>query len=603
MDPVPSDRAMARFVLRHRRPSLWRLVLPGALALIIGASVIARGGVEEWPVLMLVVLGAILMPFVIFGMLSRPIPDQWMEVRARSIVLPATSFSAEAIEIPISQIRSIYARLTRDGAVWIETSFRTFIFPLRAFDSQAAAALLVDRVRECIRALPDGEDRIALIDRHARMAERALSTRHAATIATITLLVGAGFLLHLGGAHRWTFGLVRFGANVSFLVREGELYRLIASLFLHAGPVHLAFVIFGIASAGAIVERLLGSVGTIAIMLASGLAGALAMHAGDGFFTVGASPIVFGLMGAAAFVTQQHRDRIPMLLRPTLGMWILIGTFTLPIAVVPEVDFSSNLGGLLAGVVIGALLAGGEGGLPLRGLQPRWAVALIAVLGGAYAYALVTATYAWREYPRATDARVIERSLDLDRYTFEGLNKLAWEVALDPDATPRELELAEIAAQRGVDRSPEVHASAVEDTLATVYYRRQRHADAVALEKAVFAEDPRFASQLALFLRAHAETSTVTGSIEAELSADSVQVVLERPAAEETALYLIAMDGDRLRGLVTLAVPAGAAMVEVPMKDSLAWAEHTQLRLADVDRGKTVRTGAWPIAEDAPKIP
>src|SRR5688572_27095415 len=165
MERMPSDRAMARFVIRHRRPSLWRLAAPTALALVLGASVILNGGADEWPILMVILLGAILLPFVIFGLLSRPVPDQWMEVRPRSLVLPATSFGSEAIEVPIAQVRSIYARLTRDGNVWIETSFRTFSFPLHAFDSPASAALLVDRVRECIRSLPDGEERIAVIDR------------------------------------------------------------------------------------------------------------------------------------------------------------------------------------------------------------------------------------------------------------------------------------------------------------------------------------------------------------------------------------------------------------------------------------------------------
>jgi membrane associated rhomboid family serine protease len=603
MERTP-ERAMARFIIRHRRPSLWRLAIPGLLALVLGASAISSGGVAEWPMLMVLVLGAILMPFIVFGMMSQRMPDQWMEVRPRSIVVPATSLSAEALEIPVSQIRSIYARLTPDGSVWIETSFRTFTFPLRVFESPASAALLVDRVRERIRELPDGEERIAIIDRDGRIAERALATKHAATIGAVTLFTAAGLLLYLAEAQRSTFGLVRFGANVDFLVREGELHRLAASLFLHAGPVHLAFVIFGVAAAGAVVERLLGTVGALAIMLAAGLAGSLAMHAGDGFLAVGATPIVFGLMGAAAFITQQYKKRIPVLLRPTLGLWILIGTFTIPVAIVPEVDFSANLGGLLAGVIVGALLAGGDDGFPLRGLRPRWAVALVLLLGAGYVHSLVTAAVAWNEHRRGTDARVIDRALELDRMTHVGLNKLAWELAIDPAATAKELSLAEKAAERAVERSPETDSISIEDTLATVYHRQGRHAEAVALEKQVFerAAEPVFASQLARFLRAQAATSTATYALAAELAGGEAKIELSEPLPRDAAVYLVAVEGGELRGLVTLPLKAGETRASVAVKDA-GWTEGVELSVASVDRDRSVRAGAWAISEDAPELP
>ncbi len=602
-----SERVRARFILRHDRPSLLRLAWPGLLGLAFLGSMLLEGEVssDQWGLAVLIVLVSVVGPFIVFGLLARPAPEQWIEVRARSLVLPASAFSREAVEIPISEVRSIYARLAHNGMVWIETTYKTFTFPARLFESMSSAALLVDRVRERIRELPDGDGRVATIDRDARIAELALSTRHPGTIGAITLLVVASLLLYFGGGLDRMFALVRFGANVEILVKDGQLYRLISALFLHSSLIHLGFVVFGIAAAGSIVERLLGTAGALTIMLVSGLAGELAMLAGGSILTLGASPIAFGLMGAAAFITHQHRKRIPTLLVPSTGVWILIGVFTLPIALIPEADFSAHIGGLLGGVVTGALLAGDGLTLPIRGARPPWAMVTLAILGALYAAGLGQAALAFVDPAPDDEVRTIERYLELDLAPYEELNRLAWELALTPAATEKGLELAELAAQRAVDRSTDESLATIEDTLATVQYRRRRFPEAIAHEKHVLqaSQDAFTASQLARFFQAAGTTST--HAVTLRLDAGALEVGVEAPMEKRAAVYVLAVKDGSIKGLLTFPLEPGAASSRIVFdeKERPTFAEGAELITAEVDEGARISAGAWKWDERATTLP
>lgn len=59
------------------------------------------------------------------------------------------------------------------------------------------------------------------------------------------------------------FALMRFGANVPSLVRHGEWWRLVSSIFVHAGWLHLLFNCYACYIFGRFVERIAGGVGFI----------------------------------------------------------------------------------------------------------------------------------------------------------------------------------------------------------------------------------------------------------------------------------------------------------------------------------------------------
>lgn len=135
-------------------------------------------------------------------------------------------------------------------------------------------------------------------------------------------------------------------------VRDGELWRIVTSGFLHAGLLHLAFNMYALWILGAEVERGLGRrwfLATYGISLLAGSFGALLLD--PDAFTVGASGAIFGLFGLIVVV---QRARGIDIWASGMGPVLLINlalTFG-----VPGISVGGHLGGLAAGLVMGTLL-------------------------------------------------------------------------------------------------------------------------------------------------------------------------------------------------------------------------------------------------------
>ena len=123
-----------------------------------------------------------------------------------------------------------------------------------------------------------------------------------------------------------TDALIAWGADFGPLTLRGEPWRLVSSMFLHAGILHLAFNGWALWTLGRLTERLLGGLPFALIYLMSGIAGDLAsllIH--PMLVSVGASGAIFGAAGA--LVSLQYLRKLPataMVLRRDLAG---IGTF------------------------------------------------------------------------------------------------------------------------------------------------------------------------------------------------------------------------------------------------------------------------------------
>ncbi len=130
-----------------------------------------------------------------------------------------------------------------------------------------------------------------------------------------------------------------------------EWYRLVTAMFVHGGLLHIATNMFSLWVLGPQLERVLGRVRFLALYLAAGIAGnalSFLLTAGpDQLFTVGASGAIFGLLGATGVLFRVNR--VP--LQPVIVLLVvnLVITFSLS-----GIDWRAHLGGLAAGVVIGA---------------------------------------------------------------------------------------------------------------------------------------------------------------------------------------------------------------------------------------------------------
>jgi membrane associated rhomboid family serine protease len=140
-------------------------------------------------------------------------------------------------------------------------------------------------------------------------------------------------------------------------VAAGEYWRLWTVTLLHGNELHLFFNMYALYLSGRIVERWYGSLPFLAFYLVCAAAGSIASFVfGGDAPSVGASGAVFGLFGLLLTAGRFHRpvDRQGRALVGQLGMLIVLNlVFGF---VVPGIDNAAHLGGLAAGLWLGALI-------------------------------------------------------------------------------------------------------------------------------------------------------------------------------------------------------------------------------------------------------
>jgi rhomboid protease GluP len=157
--------------------------------------------------------------------------------------------------------------------------------------------------------------------------------------------------------------LFRLGALFPAAVRAGDWWRLITSLFLHFGALHLAMNMLGLWLLGPFSEFALGSRKFLFVYLLTGLASmAVVMGFGSGpngeQLTVGASGCVMGLVGVTAGLMLRGwlQDKALSAKRRLFVMVVIVATQTLFDAMVPEVSMTAHLSGLAIGFAAGIIL-------------------------------------------------------------------------------------------------------------------------------------------------------------------------------------------------------------------------------------------------------
>lgn len=182
---------------------------------------------------------------------------------------------------------------------------------------------------------------------------------HCITSIIINLNIVVFVCMVISGVH---FGspnsmeLLEWGANRRAETSHGDWWRLVSSMFLHGGIMHLFLNIFGLVIAAIFVEPVYSRVKYLIIYLASGICGSLAsIYWYENAVSVGASGAIFGLYGAIlgltltnAFPKNDKKD-ILMFIGPYVGISLLFG-------LTEGIDNAAHIGGLLSGVVLGIAL-------------------------------------------------------------------------------------------------------------------------------------------------------------------------------------------------------------------------------------------------------
>jgi membrane associated rhomboid family serine protease/Flp pilus assembly protein TadD len=153
---------------------------------------------------------------------------------------------------------------------------------------------------------------------------------------------------------------VHFGANFGPLTLSGQWWRLVTYMFLHGGLFHIAMNMWCLWNLGALCESLYGRWTYAAVYLLTGIAGGLASVGWNPrVLSVGASGAIFGLTGAliASFALGEF-SLSGISIRGTLNSLLFFAGFNLFLGrMFPGIDNACHLGGLVSGLILGALIA------------------------------------------------------------------------------------------------------------------------------------------------------------------------------------------------------------------------------------------------------
>ena len=163
----------------------------------------------------------------------------------------------------------------------------------------------------------------------------------------------------------WNVGLViqppqvlQRGALIPALVAQGESWRLLSSMFLHSGAVHLGLNMLSLYFLGSFVEQAFGRGRFLALYLLSGLSGGLAYLYFGPFDqpAVGASGAIFGLLGGV--LGYALRRGTFSWQNPLIRQLLILLALNLYIGFsIPNISNTAHLGGLAGGFAFGWLVA------------------------------------------------------------------------------------------------------------------------------------------------------------------------------------------------------------------------------------------------------
>ena len=220
---------------------------------------------------------------------------------------------------------------------------------------------------------PAGAGKVAGLDAPATVALVAINL----LVYVVTVYQGAGISAP-GGP------LFSDGALVGALIyTDGEWYRMVTAMFLHASLLHLAFNMLALFWLGTVVEQALGTWRFLLIYFVSGLAGSAgALVLSDpSAVTVGASGAIYGIMGALLVLEYRATGSFA---GPVLGFIVLNLALTFAI---PNISVGGHLGGLAGGILATFALSHFRDARA-RSIGPAL-VALIAVVSFVVAYVRV----------------------------------------------------------------------------------------------------------------------------------------------------------------------------------------------------------------------
>ncbi|GGC91730.1 rhomboid family intramembrane serine protease [Thalassobacillus devorans] len=310
------------------------------------------------------------------------------------------------------------------------------------------------------------------------------------TRVLLVINIAVFLYIEMNGQSTSVMNLIEYGAKYNPAIIEGEWWRIVTSMFIHIGMLHLFMNMLALYYLGMAVEKIYGTVRFTFIYLLAGIFGGVTSFALNPQVAAGASGAIFGLFGALLFFGIKHKR----IFFRTMGrnLLFIIGLNVVLGLSVPQIDNGAHMGGLAGGFIASAIV-----NLP-KNRQPLWQI--IAVAG--YVAALISlALYGFiqadNQHHTAVDVEMSNSMLVENRfdesitYTTQALEKdgdytsyllfnravayyetgeidkaqsdLEQVVELEPDMAEAHYNLALIYRNKGVNENAIAHAKKAKD--------------------------------------------------------------------------------------------------------------------------------------------
>lgn len=193
-------------------------------------------------------------------------------------------------------------------------------------------------------------------EKRNKIAEKIFSYKQPiVTYIIIAICIILFILMELSGGSTNSQVLLKYGANLDVLVKNGEYYRLFTCIFLHIGIMHLLCNMYSLYIIGREVENLFGKVKYIIIFILSGIFGSIMSLAfTHNTISAGASGAIFGLLGALLYFGMHYRtylgETIKRSIIPIIVINLIIGFFA------KGIDLAAYIGGLVGGILLAMMV-------------------------------------------------------------------------------------------------------------------------------------------------------------------------------------------------------------------------------------------------------
>ncbi|MDP2345201.1 MAG: rhomboid family intramembrane serine protease [Deltaproteobacteria bacterium] len=554
MSAAPENDALATFELQKSPPLMSEgfIIILGLLAALFGATIGALLVKEAGAAGVVVAVGAVvvaaagvLLVYLFRNTLTLPKSPPPIAITATTLHIAKSARESTAVAVPLERITSIDVRSAGAKALFVVgTVDGSFSLPTSLFGA-AGAATVRESLRSIIGARADGAALLAKMDEREAADRLVFAVKTRATFTLLFMILGLYCAQFASGAVDDKALLLRFGGNAPALVDDGQWWRLFTASFLHLTWFHIYLNAVSLRSLGVLLEKVLGTPRFLIAALTGGLCGnLLSAFAGGAAFSVGASSMIFGLLGALVVVNVKHRAELPagftIARKQTITLLLVNGAISL----LPGVDALAHLGGFAGGALTMLLCART---LKLERSAAAVVVVVAVLLGGATLagglaaidYATTTSTTPQEDF---NTARLHARRAVV-------LNAVAWDIAIDPASSSSSLTQAEEAARTAVAADP--NTGELLDTHAYLLLRLGRADEAIAQERQALwlRQSPSLATMLGRMLEGRSSSA-------ASITREGADVVVHAEAG--AVVYARVVRSKKTAGLLRVVLASGA---------------------------------------------